>query len=158
MFAFPSLRLSCNTLGLTGFCSKLLLRSSVVMEWVSTFLYAFCLGFKRLIRFFLSSGLSSYYFSEPSFVSRTLFPNNYSSPPFLSALPLKKIFFSLSCVFFYKWKWGKEKWRRKLNLLSFVITDRTWASNLCAWLRSLSLCWGEPSGVPSPETFLMEPC
>lgn len=65
---------------------------------VSTFLFAFCLGFKRLIRFFFFPLDSSCDFSEPSFVSGPysqiiIYPLSYPSLSPCLYYPLKEFFF-----------------------------------------------------------------
>ena len=71
------------------------------MEWVSTFLYAFCLGLKRLIRFFLSSGLSFPTTSVNHPLSTGPSSQIIIHPPPLSYLHylLKKFFFPLAVSF-----------------------------------------------------------
>lgn len=107
IFAFPRTRLSYGILGLTKFYNKLLLRS---FNWDEPQLFSvpsFCLGFKRLFRFFFSFPLDSLFLFQWTIVSQTLFPNNYSHSLFLMYLTFitSKIYvyiFSFSCVFYHK--------------------------------------------------------
>lgn len=107
MFAFPRTRLSCSILGLTGFCCQLLLgKSSNFMGLVSAFLDAFCLVFKRLIRFFfLSSGLSFHVTSlnPPQSVGsisffQLLISASFGGKKFLSPSSHLGAFVRLTCV------------------------------------------------------------